>query len=185
MKRKYLTEDYKKAVKKIRKYYDNPSITTDVIVGFPDESEEDFQATVDFVKKINLSKIHVFPYSAKKGTKAFDMKNQISNDIKIKRSEILRNVSDMLEKNFISTINGKMVDVLFENKAKNGMYEGHTTNYIKVFKQSNEDLTNQILNVKIKSVYDGIVTSEWKGLQIICNCIRIHIRLIIGNLKIR
>ncbi len=160
MKRKYTTKEYRQAVEKIRKFYKEASITTDVIVGFPDESDLEFEETITFIKSIKLSKIHVFPYSPKKGTKAYEMKNQISSHVKNQRSEILRKVSDELEVEFIEKINGKTVSVLFENKSKNNMYEGHTTNYIKVFKESKDDISNKILDVKILSVCDGIVTSE-------------------------
>ncbi len=131
MRRKYTSEEYKKSVEIIRKYYKNPSITTDVIVGFPFETDEDFSVSYDFCKEIKFSKIHVFPYSPKKGTKAFDMGDQVSKKVKDDRARVLRELSDDMSQKYIESFLGKTLDVLVE-ETKGDVSIGHTENYIKV-----------------------------------------------------
>lgn len=158
MNRKYTTEKYYDAVCILRKYMSDVAITTDIIVGFPGETEEDFNESYEFAKKVQFSKIHVFHYSPKKGTPAAERKDQILNSIKQERSKKLIELSDKMANDFMSKYIDKSVEVLFERNINENQYEGHTGNYIKVVGSSCEDVSNKILNVKIKSVeYEHIV----------------------------
>ena len=152
MNRKYTTEKYYEAVCILRKYMADVAITTDIIVGFPGETEEDFNESYEFAKKVQFSKIHVFPYSPKKGTPAAERKDQILNSIKQERSKKLIELSDKMANDFMSKYIDKTVEVLFERNIGENQYEGHTGNYIKVVGNSNTDVSNNIINVKIKSV---------------------------------
>lgn len=152
MKRHYSKEEYEIAVKKLKDNFEDVAITTDVIVGFPGETEEDFLESYDFIKKIKLTKIHAFPYSLKKGTKAASFPNQISNDEKAKRNKKMIALGKKLNIEFLENMIGKTVPVLFEEKNEQGLYVGHTTNYISVSVESEKDIINQILNVNITNV---------------------------------
>lgn len=152
MNRKYTTEKYYDAVCILRKYMADVAITTDIIVGFPGETEEDFNESYEFAKKVQFSKIHVFPYSPKKGTPAAERKDQILNSVKQERSKKLIELSDKMANEFMSKYIDKSVEVLFERNIGENQYEGHTGNYIKVVGNSNTDVSNNIVNVKIKSV---------------------------------
>lgn len=159
MNRRYTTEKYMDSVNILRKYMPDCGITTDIIVGFPGETEEDFVQSCDFAKKVNFSKIHVFPYSPKKGTPAAVMKNQIPAEIKNKRANELIKISDGMEDEFIKKHIGKVIDVLFE-KSENGYFEGHTSNYIHVKAESKNNIRNMILPVKILSCNNKIAIGE-------------------------
>jgi threonylcarbamoyladenosine tRNA methylthiotransferase MtaB len=149
MNRKYTSAEYIKMCKILKKNFPDIALTTDVIVGFPNETEEDFQKTLDLCQKAGFSKIHVFKYSKRKGTKAAEMSNQIPEDIKEKRCKILRNLSGEMEKMFIKSMTGKKKEVLFEKQKTKGLNEGFTDNYIKIRIKSDVILTNQILKVPI------------------------------------
>lgn len=152
MNRQYTTFEYKTAAKKIQKLYPNAAITTDIIVGFPGETDEDFNESLNFAKEIAFAKIHVFPYSPKIGTKAAEYPNQISSEVKNLRSKKLITVSNELNKKFLSKYINKEKDVLFERHIGNNIYEGHTTNYITVHAKSEKDISNEILKVKISEI---------------------------------
>ncbi|MFA6550439.1 MAG: tRNA (N(6)-L-threonylcarbamoyladenosine(37)-C(2))-methylthiotransferase MtaB [Candidatus Gracilibacteria bacterium] len=144
MRRKYDTKKFKKACKMIRKFAPNAGITTDVIIGFPGETEKDFKETVKLCKKIGFSKIHVFPYSKRKNTPASIMPNQIDERVKKSRAKTLRNLSEQLSKKFIKSQLGKTYDVLFEEKSV-----GWTPNYIKVHTSPDKLLVNSIKPIKL------------------------------------
>ena len=149
MNRHYTTEDFKKATELLRKTYPNVALTTDIIVGFPGETEEEFNATYDFLKEINFYKMHVFKYSPRHGTKAEKMPNQIDGNIKEERSKKLIELSDKNEIEQNKRYINKNLDVLIEEFEK-GYYKGHTTNYIMVKIQENtNNLQNKIVTVKI------------------------------------
>jgi len=149
MNRHYTTEDFKKATELLRKTYPNVALTTDIIVGFPGETEEEFNATYDFLKEINFYKMHVFKYSPRHGTKAEKMPNQIDGNIKEERSKKLIELSDKNEINQNKRYINKNLDVLIE-EFEEGYYKGHTTNYIMVKIQENtNNLQNKIVTVKI------------------------------------
>lgn len=159
MNRRYNTQKYMDSVNLLRKYMPDCGITTDIIVGFPGETEEDFAESCEFAKKVNFSKIHVFPYSPKKGTPAAEMKNQITAEIKSKRANELIKISDDMEDEFIKKHIGKVLDVLFE-KSEDGYFEGHTSNYIHVKAESKNNIRNMILPVKITSDNDKMAIGE-------------------------
>ena len=148
MNRKYDTKYFYDKINKIRNIRKDISITTDVIVGFPTESEEEFNETIEFCKKIKFSKIHVFPFSKRNGTKAAEMPGQIDNEEKKRRVHVLSNVSDELAIEFHNKFVGRKMEVLFENK-KDDYFIGHTSNYIEVKKKSNKDLKNELVDVEI------------------------------------
>ena len=148
MNRRYTCEEFENGTKLLRKAFPNAALTTDVIVGFPGETEEEFNKTYEFLKRIAFYKMHVFKYSQRKGTKAAVMPNQVDGTIKDKRSKALLELSDENEEMYNSKYVGKTVEVLFEEK-DGDFYKGHTTNYIEVFAKG-ENLENQILEVKVK-----------------------------------
>ena len=160
MNRRYTIEEFKDIVNKIRKYYKNPVLTTDIIVGFPEETDEEFEITYNNLKEIAFYKMHVFKYSPRKGTVAAKLKGQISGDIKDERSKKLLNMSDEFEKMYQEKYIGLDVNVLVEEQDEQGFFRGHTSNYIMVKVKSNIDLCNKIINVKIKEIDDFILVGE-------------------------
>ena len=150
MNRRYTAEEFEVIVERLRKYYQDVILTTDIIVGFPNESEEEFECTYEYLKKINFYKMHVFKYSPRKGTKASEMPEQIPGDIKEIRSKRLLELSDNNETRFLDSYIGKTVEVLFEECDEQGYYKGHTANYIMVKVKSEEDLSNKIVNVVVR-----------------------------------
>ena len=162
MNRKYTTEQFRKVVKLLRDNFENVALTTDVIVGFPGETETEFEITYKFLEEIKLSKMHIFKYSPRQGTVAAKMPNQIDANIKEQRSKRLIELSNKNEKNFIEINIGKTLEVLFETKTNDEYTEGHTTNYI-VVKAKGEKLENTTQIVKIEKVENNILTGK------ICN----------------
>jgi threonylcarbamoyladenosine tRNA methylthiotransferase MtaB len=148
MNRSYNIEEFDEIVQRLRNAYDDVILTTDIIVGFPEESEEEFSKTYEFLKKIKFYKMHIFKYSQRKGTIAADMKNQISGDVKEERSKKLLELSDSNENEYLDTYIGKEVSVLFEEQ-DGKYYKGHTANYINVKIKTDADVSNQILKIKI------------------------------------
>lgn len=157
MNRRYTTEEYKTIVDKLRREIPNVAITTDVIVGFPGETEEEFEQTYNFLKEIELNQMHIFKYSPRKGTKAADMENQVSPQVKHDRSEKLLQLNKENFEKFASKMLGKELEVLFEQKVGENKYEGLTPNYLKTIVTSNEDICGKILKVKITEVKDEYV----------------------------
>ena len=151
MNRRYSIEEFENCTKLLRNEYKDVALTTDVIVGFPGETDEEFNKTYNFLSKIKFYQMHVFKYSPRKGTKAAEMDNQILPNIKEERSRALIELSRKNEKEFMEKFIGKQVEVLFEQKE--GEYIiGHTTNYLKVAANYEKLLENTIQNVEIKSV---------------------------------
>ncbi len=160
MNRKYLTPYFRDKINTIRKIRPDISITTDVIVGFPGETEELFQETLDFVKEIGFTKVHVFPYSRRKGTKADMMDNQISEEVKKERVKRLIELSNELEKNYLDKFINKTLNVLIE-KSENGVSVGYTDNYLRV-EIPNKIKTNSIVEVIIKERNNNHLIGEVK-----------------------
>ena len=148
MKRRYTIEEFEEIVNRLRKFYEDVILTTDIIVGFPEETDNEFNETYEFLNKIKFYKMHIFKYSPRKGTKAEKMKNQISGDIKEIRSKKLLELSDKNENEYLDEYIGKEVDVLFEEK-EGEYFKGHTSNYIMVKYKTSENLENKIIKVKI------------------------------------
>ena len=162
MNRKYTTEVFREKVDIIKKYMPNVGLTTDIIVGFPGETDEEFDETCKFVKEIGFSKIHVFKYSPRKGTPAAKMENQVDGNIKNLRSEKLIDIGQELTIDFNNRFINQELEVLFEelnNKIANS-YEGYTTNYIRTRLITDEIVIGKIKKVKIESVNNDILISR-------------------------
>lgn len=144
MNRRYSIEEFEQVVERLRKAYPDVILTTDIIVGFPGETEEEFIKTYEFLKQIKFYKMHVFPYSIRKGTKAAEMPNQIDGLEKERRSKILIELSNKNELEYNKEYIGRTVEVLIEEDSK-----GHTANYILVKTEDAQDLENKIVKVKI------------------------------------
>lgn len=149
MNRKYDTEKYRQAAATLRKYLPKVALTTDIIVGFPGETEEDFRESYAFAEEIGFAKIHVFPYSPKRGTPAAARKDQLLNAVKAERSHTLIQLSDKMAADFLADAVGTDAKVLYERAVGDGIYEGHTTNYMKVHGRSEVDLINRICKTHI------------------------------------
>ena len=156
MNRKYTTQEFREIVQRLRKYYDDVILTTDVIVGFPGETEEEFNKTFEFLKEIKFYKMHVFPYSKRKGTRAAEMKEQVDGNIKEQRSKILITLSNENQKEYNVSLIGKNVEVLFEDR-DGEYYKGHTQNYILVKYKTDESLDNTLRDVEITNAYTEYV----------------------------
>ena len=148
MNRKYTTQEFEHIVNLLRNAYPEVALTTDIIVGFPGETEKEFKSTYNFLSKIKFMKMHIFKYSQRNGTKAAIMENQIDGNKKEERSNILIELSDKNEKEFMENYIGKEVPVLFEQIIGENI-EGHTKNYITVKVPKNEAVDNEIKTVKI------------------------------------
>ena len=142
MNRRYNTNQFLEIVNLLRKNYEDVILTTDIIVGFPGETDTEFKKTLDFLKQIKFYKMHVFQYSPRKGTKAAQMKEQIDPKIKEERSKILINLSNKYQKEYNQEQIGKKIEVLFEEN-KNGYAKGHTRNYIEVLFETKENIENK------------------------------------------
>ncbi len=152
MNRKYTVSEIEDIIAMLRKYYNDVILTTDIIVGFPGETDEEFNKTYEFLKNAKLYKMHVFQYSPRKGTRAAIMQNQIDGKIKETRSKKLIELSNKNQMKYNEKLIGKNVEVLFEDKEiENGItyYKGHTQNYILVKYKTNENLENTFKNIKI------------------------------------
>ena len=158
MNRRYTTEQFKEIVKRLRNTYSDVNLTTDIIVGFPGETEEEFEKTYRFLDEIKFYKMHIFKYSQRKGTKAAVMQNQIPDDIKELRSRRLIELSNKNEFEINQKYIGKKVEVLFEEE-KEGVFKGHTANYILVYcNDEKENLSNKIQEVEcIQNLNDHIL----------------------------
>lgn len=160
MKRKYSADQYKGAVRVLRKRFEDVEFTTDIIVGFPGETEDEFYETIGFIKDIRFADIHIFPYSARTGTPAATMDEQIDPQIKEKRVKELTAVSNKVKKEIMDSYLGKTVTVLFEHGEQEDIYEGHTSNYMKIRCKSKEDLMNRLEKIQIKSIENGVLYGD-------------------------
>ncbi len=151
MNRKYDINYFIDKINKLRSIRPNMSITTDVIVGFPNETADLFEETISNIKKINFSKLHVFPYSLREGTKASLIDNQIDNVTKKERAHILLNLSKDLELAYMNKFINKTIEFIPETY-KDGYLYGHTGNYLSIKLKGNKDLINKIVNIKIVNI---------------------------------
>ena len=149
MGRRYTTEEYAAIVDRVRRYFERPAITTDIMVGFPGETDEEFETTLAFVKRIGFYQVHAFKYSRRKGTKAADFPDQVDEQIKNLRAHRLAEVAEACEDHFLRENDGAVEAVLFERRNKEGLYEGHTRNYIPVNLNSDEKIDGKILQVRV------------------------------------
>lgn len=152
MNRHYTSADYADIVSDIRGVFDNPSITTDIMVGFAGETEQEFNSSLDFSDNIGFAKVHVFSYSRRKGTVADKMPDQIDPKVKNIRSKTMIEHTDRKRQEFLSSQVGLVEEVLFETKNSDGYYVGYTKNYTPVHTLSDADLLGQIKSVRITSV---------------------------------
>ena len=164
MNRKYTTKEYERGCELLRKYFVHPAITTDVIVGFPGETEEEFEQTKAYLEHIHFYEMHIFKYSKRKGTRAAVMPDQIDEQVKAARSEKLIALGHDMSKEFRKFYIGKNEEVLFEEKAVIGDKEyfvGYTKEYVKVAKKTDENLENQIVSGRIsRMLTDEILLFE-------------------------
>ena len=154
MNRKYTAEEYYEKCELLRKYFDDPALTTDVIVGFPGETEEEFAQSKDFVDKVNFYETHIFKYSKREGTKAAVMKDQVPEEIKTVRSNLMIEMGHRKQEEYEEKLLGKTVEVLMEEEIEqeDGVYQvGHTKEYVKVGQKTVENLSNQLINVEIEN----------------------------------
>lgn len=164
MNRHYNTEQFAKGVRRLRQYFDKPAITTDVIVGFPGETEEEFALTEAFLKEIDFFEMHIFPYSIRKGTVAAGMKNQVDGEVKKQRSHCLLKLEKQQSKVYREQFVGCEETVLFEESKQidgRSYAIGHTTRYVKVVKETEEDLSGKMVSGKIAGMFcDEILLME-------------------------
>ncbi len=156
MNRRYTTRKYIEIIDLLRKNFDNVSITTDIMVGFPGETEQDFKDSLNFVEKVGFYKVHVFPYSERKGTKAekFLKNEKLDKTKKNLRCREMIVTTKKMQSRFLNSQVGKTVSVLFEKDEIKGLSKGHARNYVPVVVNSNLGLGGKILNVKIEKVKD-------------------------------
>ncbi|MEL7646735.1 MAG: tRNA (N(6)-L-threonylcarbamoyladenosine(37)-C(2))-methylthiotransferase MtaB [Sedimentibacter sp.] len=161
MNRKYTIEQYLDNVQLIRRFMPDAGITTDIIVGFPGETDEEFIETVEFVKEVRFSRIHVFKYSIREGTKAAEMKNQVDDLVKSKRSKVLIDLGEEISREFMEKFVGRDLSVLVETEKKEKLFEGYTTNYLKVLLKSDINIKNKIVYVRAKNVRNDYLAGEY------------------------
>lgn len=152
MNRRYTSEEYYEKCCILRRYFDNPALTTDVIVGFPGETEEEFQKSMDFVDKVDFYETHIFKYSRREGTKAAAMENQVSEQEKARRSAVLIELGEKKRKAYEQSFLGKEVEVLVEEEALiqgKSMQTGHTKEYIRIAFEGDKSLKNTIVKVRV------------------------------------
>jgi threonylcarbamoyladenosine tRNA methylthiotransferase MtaB len=151
MRRKYTMEFFGERLDRLKEALPGLAVTSDVIVGFPGETEEEFMETYNFIKDHKFSELHVFPYSKRTGTPAARMDDQVDEEVKNERVHRLIALSDQLAKEYASQFEGEVLEVIPEERSKSGegMYEGYTDNYLKVIFKGTEEMIGQIVKVKI------------------------------------
>ena len=155
MNRKYDTARYLQSVQWLNQYFDRPAITTDLIVGFPQETEEEFAQTLDFIRRCAFSSMHIFPYSRRSGTPAATMAGQIPHAVQEQRAQAAQAVAREMEEAYLQALVGSTLPVLLEEE-KEGLWQGHAPNYVAV-RAVGEDLHNQLRQVTVTGVGDGIL----------------------------
>lgn len=159
MNRRYTSQEYREAVNTIRRTFPYAAITTDVIVGFPEETDQEFEQTYEFLKELKLYETHIFKYSPRNGTKAAEMPDQVDPSVKNSRSECLIKLNEKNKKDFEDLHVGQIVDILIETH-ENGYATGHTKNYIKVGIKTLENLSNQIIKSRITDISEDFAIAE-------------------------
>lgn len=149
MRRLYTSEDFISIVQKLKKKFKNATFTTDIMVGFPGETEENFKDTLNLIEEIGFLKVHVFPYSRRPGTLAANMENQISKALKAQRVKKVIEISKKSAKLVLESFLGREFEVLYETKDENGYFEGYTSNYIPVKVMNDADIRGKLLHTKL------------------------------------
>lgn len=158
MNRHYTSDEYLQIVDNIREIFDNPSITTDIMVGFPGETEEEFKESVDFAGRVAFAKAHIFPYSRRPGTIADRAPNQLTNAVKKERCKKMSEVTDKTRDAFLKSQVGLVEEVLLETRTKDGYLQGYTKNYTPIYVKCDTNMTNKTINVKLTDVFsDGCI----------------------------
>ena len=154
MNRKYTTKEYRNSVELLKKHIPDVAVTTDIMVGFPGETEKDFEASLNFAKEMGFSKIHVFKYSPRAGTPAAEFENQVSPQEKERRSQLMLELSNNLEGQYLEKYVGSEMEVLYEQElhGKKGYMEGLTKNYIRVIAEGGIELKGAVKNTKLEKV---------------------------------
>lgn len=165
MKRKYTSVLYRDAVNLIRRTVPDAAITTDVIVGFPGETEAEFKETLEFCREIKFTRVHVFPFSPRPGTAAAHMPEQVSDALKKERADIMLALAKTSAREFQQSFTGRTLEVLWEQQSR-GVWSGYTGNYIRVYLKSPDDLSNTVMPVKLLKLYrDGLWGEESRELS--------------------
>lgn len=159
MNRHYAADEYMDIVKKIRKQFKNPAITTDIMVGFAGETEQEFAESVAFMEAVGFARVHVFSYSIRKGTRAAEFGGQVEKSEKERRSKIMTKAASAKQREFLGVQVGEFCEVLFETKLDLESYVGYTKNYTKVIVKSNSDLCGKIVTVRLDGVCDDHCTA--------------------------
>ncbi|MFJ7847338.1 tRNA (N(6)-L-threonylcarbamoyladenosine(37)-C(2))-methylthiotransferase MtaB [Peribacillus sp. NPDC097224] len=165
MRRKYTMDFFGDRIEKLKVALPGLAVTSDVIVGFPGETEEEFMETYNFIKKYKFSELHVFPYSKRTGTPAARMDDQVDEDVKNERVHRLISLSDQLAKEYASQFEGEVLEVIPETPLENGLYEGYSDNYMKVIFPATEEMVGEI--VKVKITQSGYPHSEGQFVTIV------------------
>jgi threonylcarbamoyladenosine tRNA methylthiotransferase MtaB len=165
MKRGYSASGYTSAIAAIRKVLPGAAVTTDVIVGFPGETDAEFAETLDFCRGVGFARIHVFPYSCRPGTAAASMPGQVNAKVKKERGERLAAIGTKGTLDFRVKKIGTEEDVLWENTSRTGEYSGYTPDYIRVYTRAEQDLTNTITPTRLVKPYREGVWGEITNLE--------------------
>lgn len=160
MNRHYTAQEYKALCDKLRSTFNDASITTDVMVGFHEESDEDFKESLDFVKSIRFEKVHVFPYSERQGTAASKKGDSVPKQVKEKRAAIMIDETEKTRQEYLKDLIGKEVEVLFENETQKNVFQGYTKNYLPVRLNSDKSIIGKMINVKITDYCDEFCIAE-------------------------
>ena len=148
----------------MREHFNTPAITTDMIVGFPGETDEEFYESLDFAKRCAFSSMHIFPYSKRPGTPAASMPEQVPNAVKEERARRAAETAARMEGDYLSQFAGQAVEVLFEEE-RDGLWRGHTARYCEVRVRSGENLHNRLRQVSVTGVGDGCLEGELLNLE--------------------
>jgi len=159
MNRKYDTARYRKSVQLLRQYFDDPGITTDLIVGFPGEDEEEFGQTLAFIEEMAFSAMHIFPYSKRSGTPAASAPGHVLKAVKTERAHRAAQVAEQMSRTYLERQVGKEFSVLFE-ELRQGAWRGHTPNYLEVSLKAEEELHNQVVTVRVTGVEGETLLTE-------------------------
>lgn len=165
MQRRYSAEDYRQVILKTKHLIPDVGIGVDVIVGYPSETEKEFMETYNFLLNLPISYLHVFTYSERPDTKALTISESVDPAERKRRSKMLRILSDKKKNYFYNQMIGKTIDVLFESKDEDGTIKGFSSNYVRVQNRFNKDLENQICNVAVSGIENGLVYGEIKEIK--------------------
>ncbi len=164
MNRKYTAEQFGEIVNGIREAFPDAAVTTDIMVGFPGETDEEFAKTVEFVSETSFADAHIFQYSRRKGTPAAKRADQVAPEVKEKRAKAIAEIAEKSRDAFLSRFVGKTMRVLFEQRAADGMFEGKTDNYITVHAPSDADLNDEFRDVKLERHENGTMYGRIIGI---------------------